>query len=131
VTARIGAQDPAERLAREIDCEREHGISYWPIFLLETGAHVGACGLRPREPSVLEIGFHLLPDAWGKGLAAEAARAVITHAWTLGATALFAGHHPDNAPSRALLEKLGFVHTHDELYPPTGRLHPSYSLVPR
>ena len=25
--------------------------------------------------------------------------------------------------------KLGFRHTHDELYPPTGRLHPSYLLT--
>jgi ribosomal-protein-alanine N-acetyltransferase len=128
VTEKIGAQDPRERLTKEIACERDHGISYWPIF--ENGAHAGACGLRPREGSILELGFHLRPEFWGRGLASEAARAVITYAWTRGASSLFAGHHPENASSRALLEKLGFVHTHDELYAPTGRLHPSYRLNP-
>jgi hypothetical protein len=29
-----------------------------------------------------------------------------------------------------VLEKLGFRHTHDELYPPTGAEHPSYRLTP-
>jgi hypothetical protein len=48
----------------------------------------------------------------GKGTAKEAARAVIDHGFdTLGATALFAGHHPHNEASRRLLQKLGFVHT--------------------
>lgn len=28
-----------------------------------------------------------------------------------------------------LLTKLGFTHTHDEFYPPTGLMHPSYRLV--
>lgn len=126
VTAKIGRQDPRERLAREMACEREHGISYWPFF--SSGDFVGACGLRPKEGTVLEIGFHLRPEHWGRGLAAEAARAVIAHGWTLGATALFAGHHPENASSRALLERLGFRQTHEELYEPTGLLHPSYVL---
>jgi RimJ/RimL family protein N-acetyltransferase len=71
----------------------------------------------------------LCARAWGRGLATEAGRAVARFAFDdLGATALFAGHHPDNGASRKVLLKLGFVHTHDELYPPTGLLHPSYRL---
>jgi [ribosomal protein S5]-alanine N-acetyltransferase len=46
----------------------------------------------------------------------------------LGASALFAGHHPDNTGSRRTLVKLGFRFTHDELYPPTGVMHPGYEL---
>jgi RimJ/RimL family protein N-acetyltransferase len=54
---------------------------------------------------------------------------VISYAFeTIGAKALFAGHHPENAASRRVLAKLGFRHTHDELYAPTGLLHPSYLL---
>jgi len=61
----------------------------------------------------------------------EAARGVIRHAFgALGCRALFAGHHPQNTESMRLLEKLGFRHTHDELYPPTGLMHPSYLLQP-
>src|SRR5215468_5208623 len=47
---------------------------------------------------------------------------------TLGARELFAGHHPDNAASRHMLEKSGFSYTHDELYPPTGEMDPGYVL---
>ena len=57
-------------------------------------------------------------------------RAVIAHAFATGAKALFAGHHPDNASSRSVLEKLGFRYTHHELYPPTGLQHPCYRLDP-
>jgi hypothetical protein len=43
---------------------------------------------------------------------------VIDHAFRgLGAQARFAGHHAANDASRRLLLKLGFVRTHEELYP--------------
>jgi RimJ/RimL family protein N-acetyltransferase len=120
-----------ERLSREIDTQRECGLQYWPIFLLATDQHVGCCGLRPRasEPDVPELGFHIASRHWRRGYALEAASRVIDHAFgELGARALFAGHNPHNVASRALLTRLGFAHTHDELYPPTGLHHPSYRL---
>jgi RimJ/RimL family protein N-acetyltransferase len=68
-------------------------------------------------------------EHWRLGYADEAARTVTHYAFRdLGAAALFAGHHPDNAGSQRLLAKLGFRYTHHELYPPTGREHPSYLL---
>ena len=120
-----------ERLDLEIATERAQGIQYWPIFLLETGAHVGCCGLRPYDQSggILELGFHIRSKHWGHGYATEAARAVIAHAFQrLGIKGLFAGHNPKNAASRNLLGKLGFRYTHDELYGPTGLMHPCYLL---
>ena len=79
---------------------------------------------------IFELGFHVCADHWGKGIATEAARAVIAFAFDeLQASALFAGHHPENVASRRTLERLGFRHTHDELYPPTGLQHPSYLLA--
>lgn len=111
-----------------------YGFQYWPLFLLEDDRNVGCAGLRPYqpEPEVLEFGVHLRQAFWGQGLASEASRAVIDYAFgCLGAVALFAGHHPSNAISRKLLLKLGFVQTHEELYPPTGLMHPSYLLSRR
>lgn len=136
VTRLIGgplSADAAEaRLASEIASLRAHGVQYWPIFLLADGEHAGCAGLRPYRPEdrIYELGFHLRTVYWGQGLATEAAQAVVTFAFeTIGAAALFAGHHPDNAPSRRVLEKLGFRFTHDELYAPTGLHHPSYLLT--
>jgi len=135
VTRRIGGPfsetQVRERLEREIANQEAHGVQYWPIFLRTTGEHLGCCGLRPYdlEESVYALGFHLKPPCWGRGYAGEAAWAVIDHAFAvLGARALFAGHHPENDPSRRLLAKLGFRYIQDELYPPTGRDHPSYLL---
>ncbi|MCC7542631.1 MAG: GNAT family N-acetyltransferase, partial [Deltaproteobacteria bacterium] len=131
------------RLALEIASQADAGMQYWPIFSREDGAHVGCCGLHletqggfgrttPRWPErgrVLELGFHLRPEHWGRGLATEASRAVIAYAFDrLGAAAVFAGHHPDNEGSRATLRKLGFRYVHHELYAPTGLQHPCYLL---
>jgi RimJ/RimL family protein N-acetyltransferase len=117
------------RLNEEIANEHTHGFSYWPMFLREGGDFVGCCGLRPHGPDIPELGVHLLPQFWGRGLAHEAARRVIDHAFgQLAAKALVAGHGPDNAASQALLLRLGFRWTHDELYAPTGLPHPSYVL---
>ena len=120
-----------ERLVDEINTEKEHGVQYWPIFLLDTGEHVGCCGLRPYDLSkrIYEIGFHIRSNHWRNGYAYESAQAAIKYAFDeLGASGLFAGHNPNNESSRYLLEKLGFHFTHNELYPPTGLNHPSYLL---
>jgi len=124
----------AARLAFELGNQRDHDIAYWPIArhsMPSAELEIGCCGLKPREPArrIYELGFYLLPDAWGQGFAAEAGASVIVHAFdVLGAAALFAGHHPENHGSRRALEKLGFRYTHHELYPPTGLLHPCYGL---
>jgi len=135
VTALIGGPFTAEavqaRLTREIACMREHGFQYWPVFLLDGDRHVGCAGLKPygKQERVHELGFHLRPDFWGQGLATEAARAIIGYGFgTLGAEALFAGHHPLNEASRRVLLKLGFIYRGTELYPPTGLMHPIYRL---
>lgn len=117
------------RLNKEIDNDKLYGVQYWPIFHLETNEHIGCCGLRPYdlEKGIYELGFHLKSQYWGKGYAFEAASAAIRFAFeNLKAANLFAGHNPNNAASKKLLEKLGFKYTHDEFYPPTGLKHPSY-----
>lgn len=135
VTSLIGGpfdeQKISARLASEVAMESAHGVQYWPIFLHD-GAHAGCCGLRTREVErdIYEIGFHLRPDHWGKGLAVEGGRSVLRHAFhRLQAQGIFAGHHPDNAASCRALQKLGLRYTHDELYPPTGRMHRGYLLT--
>lgn len=120
-----------QRLEDEIATMRAHRVQYWPFFLLRSGEHVGCGGLRPYDldQGIYELGFHLRPAYWGQGLAIEVGRAIITFGFdALHAAALFAGHHPANAPSQRVLEKLGFRFTHEERYPPTGLQHRSYVL---
>jgi RimJ/RimL family protein N-acetyltransferase len=132
--SQLSAAAVAERMQTEIATCAQYGVQYWPIFLLATHEHVGCCGLRPHDlpARVYELGVHIRSRHWGMGYAYESSRAVIGYAFgNLGVRSLFAGHNPKNDASRQLLVKLGFRHTHDEFYPPTGLMHPSYTLAPR
>lgn len=131
-SGRYSKQDIALRLGKEIECDKEHHVQYWPIFELTSNELIGCCGLRPHGEQGYELGFHLRPKFWGQGYAVEAANAVIHHAFTvLRAEGLFAGHHPNNAASKKVLAKLGFLYIGDEFYEPTGLYHPSYELKQR
>jgi [ribosomal protein S5]-alanine N-acetyltransferase len=120
------------RLTRERAMLIEHQVQYWPVFLLQRDSFVGCAGLRPYKSDgrIFEMGVHLKQSYQGQGLAQEAARAVIKFAFqTPQIRGLFAGHHPKNASSKRLIERLGFSFTHEELYAPTGANHLSYLLM--
>jgi len=120
------------RLLVELDRGVAHDFQYWPMYLVDGDRFVGCCGLRPYrlEEGIPELGFHLQPEFWGRGLAGEAATAVIHYAFhTLDAKALSAGHHPDNANSRKVLERLGFRYSHHEFFPALGIDIPYYLLA--
>jgi [ribosomal protein S5]-alanine N-acetyltransferase len=121
----------AQKLATEIDRMHLHDFQYWPIYLREGHEHVGCCGLRPYRPEqkVPELGFHLRPKFWGRGLAVEACKTVIVYAFaTLRAAGLAAGHHPDNVNSKKVLAKLNFRYSHDEFFPELNMHIPYYFL---
>ena len=131
-----GPQDEAQVAARLVNQRKtrsECGVQYWPIFLREGNDFVGCCGLKPRTDTpqlTYELGFHLVQDYWGRRLATEAATSVIAYAFgPLGADALFAGHRPTNESSRKAILRLGFVFDYEELYVPTGLIHPRYKLT--
>lgn len=120
------------RFVKEMDLQKQYGIQYWPVFLKNNHEFVGCCGVRPygADPMILEMGAHFLPSAWGQGYAVEASLRVIEYCRDLKlAEQLFAGHHPRNLASAKVLSKLGFEYTHDEFYPPTGLMHPSYLKI--
>ena len=124
------------RLEKEAANEAAHGIQYWPLFTRDTGEFAGVCGLKPFEPQRLEIGFQLMPQFWGAGLAYEASKAVMAFAFDeLHAIALYAGHHPENDSSRRLLTKLGFTQLGTHFFARTGLEHPWWRIestdVPR
>jgi ribosomal-protein-alanine N-acetyltransferase len=124
-------EEVRERLEREIARMSAHQFQYWPIHLLADNNYVGCCGLRPYrlQDEIHELGFHLRPKYWRRGLAVEAARAVIEFAFeAIGAQGLSAGHHPGNENSKKVLEKLGFRYTHDEHFAALGIDIPYYLL---
>ena len=80
------------------------------------GRFLGWFHLRPQDghDDEPELGYRLIRDAWGAGLATEGSRALIDHAFTkLGATRVWAGALAIHAASRRVMEKSGlrFVRT--------------------
>jgi RimJ/RimL family protein N-acetyltransferase len=89
----------------------DHGYGPYAMILRSNGTRVGICGLFKRDNlEHPDIGFAVLPDYCGSGLAGEAAFAVLAHARDdLRLTELAAIVSPDNAPSIGLIEKLGLT----------------------
>ncbi|MGJ3626656.1 GNAT family N-acetyltransferase [Sphingomonas sp. MMS24-JH45] len=86
-----------------------------PRFLVHErfGHHrlIGGVALVPEEKRS-RAGYWLAPDAWGRGYATEAGRAVLDIAQhALGLPGLRARHHVNNPASGHVLRKLGFVET--------------------
>lgn len=78
----------------------------------EGGRFVGWFHLRPSvaEPSILELGYRLRRDAWGRGLATEGSRALLAHAFDrLDQPAVDACAHPENAASIHVMVKCGMT----------------------
>ncbi|REF01138.1 GNAT family N-acetyltransferase [Thermomonospora umbrina] len=70
---------------------------------------------RPGDDADVEILYSLRPDRWGRGLAAEAAEAVLEHAFaTLGLPRVLARADEGNTASVALALRLGLRPTGTE-----------------
>ncbi|EFQ82756.1 acetyltransferase, GNAT family [Aeromicrobium marinum DSM 15272] len=64
---------------------------------------------RGRDGGDHEVGWHVLPDAWGHGYATEAATALVDRAFTAGLPEVHAVTHPDNLRSQAVCRRLGMA----------------------
>jgi RimJ/RimL family protein N-acetyltransferase len=93
-------------------------------FAMETPTDglVGMIGLYRRGPLGPEIGYWIGRPFWGRGLATEAARGVLSWAKNaLGRRVVVSGHFADNPASGRVLEKAGFLYT--------GEIQPRHSIA--
>lgn len=98
---------------------QSNGFGLYRIEAREGGASLGICGLLRREAlDGVDIGFALLPEHCGSGIATEAARAVLGEARALGLPRLLAITVPENAASIRVLRKLGMEFERTVRLPP-------------
>jgi [ribosomal protein S5]-alanine N-acetyltransferase len=84
----------------------QHDWEY-AIEEVASGALVGGVGIHLMSADRADIGYCLARHAWGRGIATEAASALLRHAFDIGVHRVQAGCHPDNAASIRVLTKLG------------------------
>lgn len=94
----------------------ETGFGFWTVVLRDGATPIGKCGLgvigSSAAPDALrgqtEIGWSLAEAFWGRGLALEAAQAVLRHAFVeLGFATIFSQTSESNRASTRLMERLG------------------------
>ena len=81
------------------------------IVLKETSKLIGSIGLHPRDknPKILDLGYVLSKDYWGKGLMSEAVLNILDYAFNvLNLEALTCGHFKENKASQRIIRKAGF-----------------------
>lgn len=103
-------------IAREL-AEQPFGL--WALEIPGVTEFAGFVGLhvpsfKAAFTPCVEIGWRLATAYWGHGYATEAARAVLAHAWDpLGLTEVVSFTAAGNAPSRAVMTRIGMRHDPD------------------
>lgn len=86
-------------------------LGIWYATRRDTGAFIGWFSLKyaGRSPDI-EIGYRLLPDAWGQGFATEGATALHDYGFDeLGIDRIIGVTHPKNRASQNVLMKAGLA----------------------
>lgn len=109
-----GPLDPGphrEEVRRNILAGRPEPHASWAVEWRDRPGLLGLCGLsRSEETGFTQIGWRLLPTAWGRGVATEAAGAVLARGLgPLGLAVVTALIHPENRASIRVAEKIGMV----------------------
>lgn len=109
-----------EYLQRNLDHWDRHGFGLWILKLRVDGSFVGRAYLRHLHiggNDEIAIGYALIPDYWGMGLATEIAAAIVDLAFSqIGLDDVVAGSLPENWASRRVLEKIGGRYERDTVY---------------
>jgi RimJ/RimL family protein N-acetyltransferase len=108
-TRRAGSRSDAQAMcADHVAHWDRHGYGDFAVRDAHTRAFLGRVGFRNRAGYGVDLGFAMDPRAQGRGIAGEAGRACLDLAFgRLGLPAVFGFVLPDNAPSIALLTRLG------------------------
>lgn len=113
-----GVLDEAAMAAARARLEQyraEHGHTFWVVERREDGAVLGFCGLKRCTDEhgpfgMMEVGWRLREDAWGKGYAREAAEASLGVGFgRFGADEIVALTVEGNTGSWGLMRRLGMV----------------------
>ncbi|HQU49493.1 MAG TPA: GNAT family N-acetyltransferase, partial [Casimicrobiaceae bacterium] len=86
-------------------------LGIWRASRRDTGAFIGWFSLKYAGRSCdVEIGYRLVPEAWGQGFATEGAAALRDYGFDdVGLSRIIGVTHPRNFASQRVLAKIGMV----------------------
>jgi RimJ/RimL family protein N-acetyltransferase len=101
----------------------KHWCSYFIIHSIDNQL-IGTCGFKgaPTEGGVVEMGYEIRDDYQGRGLATQAALALVNHAFSQGVTQVWAHTLAEENASCQVLRKLGFERTETVEDPEDGTI---------
>lgn len=96
-----------KQLHRAIAHWQTHGFGWWTLW--QGDRAIGRCGVSYLgQTRTVELGYLLESSVWGRGLATQTARTILSHlihqrriGWVVAAV------HPQNLASQRVLQKLG------------------------
>jgi RimJ/RimL family protein N-acetyltransferase len=101
---------------------REKGTEYAFVVTHAEAGVIGSVGFNRSVGDVWEIGYWIDKAVQGRGVATEAAQALLDWAVAqFGVSKFVAGHFIDNPASGRVLEKLGFQRTGEKMMFSQGR----------
>jgi len=109
-----------EKFGLALDHWERYSFGIWALREKITGEFAGHSGLHHFEidgwPEI-DLGYALRAEFWGKGLATEIAKAVLSIGFgILGCEHITAIALPANVASRRVMEKAGFQYERDTVY---------------
>jgi RimJ/RimL family protein N-acetyltransferase len=109
-TPMVDRDQAVERIARwreQLGADPRFGA--WAAVEAATGIPAGTVLLKPlpNGDGEVEIGWHFHPDSWGRGLASEAAGALLERGFAQGLDEVWAVTHLDNVRSVAVCRRIG------------------------
>lgn len=111
----LALRSESDEIVEEWIEQWEHaGLGYWAVCLRSEAKRViGFGGVSDKSlanATRSNLYFRFSPDVWGRGLATELGRSALDYALTAaGRSQVFARVRPDNAPSIAVIRKLGMA----------------------
>ena len=83
------------------------GFGRWACVLKSTQEVIGFCGLKYlADLDAVDVGYRLLPEFWGRGIATEACKACVEFGFrTIGLVKIIGLVLPENLASIRVLEK--------------------------
>jgi RimJ/RimL family protein N-acetyltransferase len=102
-------EQATQAIARRMKMEAELGYAPLIILTRDGNRFIGSGGVvRVKDAPDVEIAYHFLPSAWGRGYATEAAAAILAFGFeTLRLKEIIGLTFPDNVASWRVLEKVG------------------------